>query len=223
MRELPLFPLHVVLFPGRPLPLHVFEPRYRRLLSDTLEHDGVFGVVAIRAGRETGEEAELFRVGTTAKIIRVETLEDGRSNMITIGTDRFRVIEQLPAEPYRRAIVEPLRDIDADRPAESTPTADMPNGDSAQLRRLLVPYLRDMGAPDDIEERLPDDASTLAWLASAAVQIDLPEQQRLLELSSTAARVSQVIALLRRETGIMRHFGSVGSLRPPGPGGAELN
>lgn len=215
MREMPLFPLHVVLFPGRPLPLHVFEPRYRQMLADTLDADGLFGVVAIRAGRETGEEAELFRVGTTAKIIRVETLEDGRANLITVGTDRFKVIEQLPPAPYRRAIVEPLEDADADQPPL--------NGHAARLRELLVPYLCDMGAPDEIAERLPHDSATLAWLAAAAVQIDVPEQQQLLELGSTAARVEEVLKLLRRETGIMRHFGSVGSLRPPGPGGAELN
>ena len=213
MRELPLFPLHVVLFPGRPLPLHVFEPRYREMLADCLERDRTFGVVAIRAGRETGE-AEIFRVGTTARIVRVEHLDDGRANVITVGTDRFQIIEQLPTDSYRRAIVQPLDDVDAacDR-----------NGDAARLRRLLVPYLRDMGADAAIEQRLPDDAPTLAWLAAAAVQVDLYEQQRLLELESTAARVSHVIALLRRESGIMRHFGSVGPLQPPGPGGAELN
>ena len=214
MRELPLFPLHVVLFPGRPLPLHVFEPRYRKMLADILAGDREFGVVAIRAGRETGEEAELFRVGTTAKIVRVEELDDGRSNLITVGMDRFQVIEQLPAQPYRRAIVEPLEDMDTSRHM---------NGEAKRLRRLLVPYLLDMGAPESIEDRLPDDAPTLAWLAAAAVQIDLAEQQRLLELESTASRVAEVIELLRRESGIIRHFGSVGTLRPPGPGGAALN
>lgn len=213
MRELPLFPLHVVLFPGRPLPLHVFEPRYRQMLADCLDGDQTFGVVAIRAGRETGE-AEIFRVGTAARIVRVEHLDDGRANVITVGTDRFQVVEQLPTDSYRRAIIQPLDDVDVDR--------DL-NGDAARLRRMLVPYLRDMGAPEEIEDRLPDDAPTLAWLAAAAVQVDVAEQQRLLELGSTASRVAEVIALLRRESGIMRHFGSVGPLHPPGPGGAELN
>lgn len=213
MRELPLFPLHVVLFPGRPLPLHVFEPRYRQMLADCLEGDGAFGVVAIRAGRETGE-AEIFRVGTMAKIVRVEHLDDGRANLITVGTDRFQIVEQLPTESYRRAIVEPLDDVDLMYTL---------NGNSAKLRRLLVPYLQQMGADEGIEERLSDDPPTLAWLAAAAVQADVFEQQRLLELESTAARVEQVIQLLRRESGIMRNFGSVGPLCPPGPGGAELN
>ena len=219
MRELALFPLHVVLFPGRPLPLHVFEPRYRQLLADTLAGDGVFGVVAIRAGRETGAEAEIFRVGTVARIVRVERLDDGRANLITVGTDRFRVIEQLPAEPYRRALVDTLTDSDVERP----PNGAREGGDAVALRRLLVPYLLQMGAPEEIEDHLPSDAPTLAWLAAAAVQIDVPEQQRLLELSSMASRVEQVIDLLRRESGITRRLGPVGRLRPPGAGGAELN
>lgn len=222
MRELPLFPLHVVLFPGRPLPLHVFEPRYRQMLSDCLEGDGTFGVVAIRAGRETGDEAEIFRVGTMAKIVRVEQLEDGRANLITVGTDRFQILEQLPADPYRRAIVEYLEDLDVTTTGEVT-NGSRAGGEIATLRRLLVPYLLDMGAPEEIEQRLPDDPPTLAWLAAAAVQVDVPEQQRLLEMDSTGRRLTEVIDLLRRESGIMRHFGSVGPLRPPGPGGAQLN
>lgn len=216
MRELPLFPLHVVLFPGRPLPLHVFEPRYRTMLQDCLDGDGRFGVVAIRSGSETAEASDLFRVGTEAQIIRVEELEDGRSNIITVGTDRFRVLEQLPAQPYRRAVVEAMDDVDADEPYPA-------NGVTERLRRLLVPYLREMGASEDIADRLPEGPAELAWLAAAAVQMDLPEQQRLLELDSTRSRVERVIELLRRESGLMRHFGSVGPLRPPGPGGVELN
>lgn len=214
MRELPIFPLHVVLFPGRPLPLHLFEPRYRRMLDDCLGADGRFGVVAIRAGRETGDDAELFRVGTTAKIERVERLEDGRANLLAVGVDRFRIVEQLPASPYRRAVIDDLDDVDV---------LSVRNDDATSLRALLAPYLRDMGAGDDIGERLPADAATLAWLASAALQLEVPEQQRLLELESTAERVGAVKELLRRETGIMRRFGSVSTLRPPGPGGAQLN
>jgi Lon protease-like protein len=222
VRELPLFPLHVVLFPGRPLPLHVFEPRYRRMLADCLEGDRTFGVVAIRAGRETGDEAEIFRVGTMARIVRVEQLEDGRANLITVGTDRFQILEQLPAEPYRRAVVEHLEDRDVSS-AGQVVNGSSAGEEAARLRRLLLPYLLDMGAPEDIEQRLPDDPSTLAWLAAATVQVDVPEQQRLLEMESTARRVTEVVDLLRRESGIAKHFGSVGQLRPPGPGGAQLN
>ena len=209
-----MFPLHVVLFPGRPLPLHLFEQRYRTMLEDCESNDGVFGVVAIRAGREVGEDAELFRVGTTARITRVERLKDGRANILAIGEDRFRIVEQLPADPYNRAIVDGMDDVDVN---------EAPNGRAAALRERLGPYLRGLGASPDILERLPDDSATLAWLGCAALQIEVPEQQRLLELGSTAERVTQVTELIKRESGIMRRFGTVSGLRPPGPGGAALN
>src|SRR2546428_795565 len=71
---LPLFPLHVVLFPGLPLPLHIFEPRYRLMVGRCLEASSAFGVVLIRAGREVGEPATPYSVGTTAPIVRHERL-----------------------------------------------------------------------------------------------------------------------------------------------------
>ncbi|HXL19893.1 MAG TPA: LON peptidase substrate-binding domain-containing protein, partial [Streptosporangiaceae bacterium] len=76
---LPLFPLNVVLFPHMALPLHVFEPRYRKMIGDCLEEGHSFGVVAIREGRETGP-ATPYGVGTLAKIVRIDRLDDGRMN-----------------------------------------------------------------------------------------------------------------------------------------------
>ena len=218
--ELPLFPLHVVLFPGRPLPLHLFEPRYRRMLQDCLEGDGHFGVVAIRSGREVGVPAEIHEVGTVAKIQSVKELPDGRYDIVTRGTERFRLRRLLqPGEqngqtPYLRGEVELLPELPVD--AAEAPRA-------TQLRGLLGPYLLGLGAPEELIERLPAAPAQLAYLAAAAVQVEVPEQQRLLELGSTVERLDATLALLRREAGLMRHFGTVGSLRPAGPGGPELN
>jgi Lon protease-like protein len=212
--ELPLFPLHLVLFPGRPLPLHLFELRYRQMLEDCLEADSTFGVVAIRAGQEVGQPAEIFPVGTVARIEHVETLDDGRFDILTRGVQRFRVGRMLEGTPYLRAEVELLEDGPVD-PATATR--------ATELRELLMPYLAGLGAPQELLARLPECPDKLAYLAAAAVQVEVPEQQRLLELDSTATRVAATLEMLRRETGIMRHLGTVGSLRPPGPGGAELN
>jgi Lon protease-like protein len=212
--ELPLFPLHLVLFPGRPLPLHLFEPRYRQLLDDCMAGDQRFGVVAIRSGREAGGCAEVFDVGTVAEIEQVDELPDGRFDILTRGVRRFRLCELLDGKPYLRGEVELLSDGPVD------------NGDvdqARQLRELLVPYLAGLGAPEELLRHLPSGPDQLAYLAAAAVQVEVPDQQRLLELDSTATRIAATLEMLRRETGIMRHFGTVGSLRPPGPGGAELN
>ncbi|HVM00272.1 MAG TPA: LON peptidase substrate-binding domain-containing protein [Egibacteraceae bacterium] len=212
--ELPLFPLHVVLFPGRPLPLHVFEPRYRTMLEDCLAADRRFGVVAIQAGKEVGGCAEIFEVGTVAQIESVTPLADGRSDILTRGVQRFRVQELVPGTPYLKARVELL--------AEGCAAAS-DRARAAQLRDLLVPYLAGLGAPDELLGRLPSDPDELAYLAAAALQTEVPDQQRLLELDSTGTRLAATLAMLRREASLMRHFGRVGSLRPAGPNGAQLN
>lgn len=212
--ELPLFPLHAVLFPGRPLPLHVFERRYRVMLRHCMDTDRRFGVVAIRAGREVGAVPEIFEVGTVAEIESVTTLADGRSDIAARGVRRFRVRELLDGTPYLRARVEELVDgtlCESDRHL------------AGQLRELLMPYLRGLGAPDEMLACLPQAPDRLAYLAAAAVQCGLREHQELLELDDTGQRLRATLDMLRRETGLMRHLGAVGLLRPHGPNGADLN
>ncbi len=122
---LPQFPLGSVLFPSMVLPLHVFEPRFRQLLddidplgNDLFEDDprldtgpvdaeqrdrGAFGVVLIERGSEVGGGELRTNVGTIATILRREPLPDGRSSLLCVGTERFRVDEWMPDDPYPRA------------------------------------------------------------------------------------------------------------------------
>lgn len=212
--ELPLFPLHVVLFPGRSLPLHIFEPRYQQMLSDCMAADGRFGVVAIKCGRDQGECAEVFDVGTVARIESVNALADGRADIITRGVQRFRVGCLVEGAPYLKAEVELLdEDVASARDHRR----------ATELRQLLVPYLSCLGAPEELLDRLPSEPNELAYLAAGALQTELPAQQRLLELDSTSTRLSTIVRMLRREASFLRHFGTVGSLQPPGPNGAQLN
>ncbi|HUH08814.1 MAG TPA: LON peptidase substrate-binding domain-containing protein [Egibacteraceae bacterium] len=214
MVELPLFPLHLVLFPGRTLHLHIFEPRYRQLLADSMDGDKRFGVIAIRAGREVGGGAEIYDVGTVAQIESVTALPDGRSEIRVRGAQRFRVVGALNGTPYMRAQIELLTD--------TGPThQEVARGEA--LRELLVPYLAALGAPEELLGRLPKGPDELAYLAAAALQVDVPELQSLLELDSAVARLSMTEEMLRREAGLTRRLGTVGSLRPPGPCGVELN
>lgn len=213
--DVPLFPLHLVLFPGRQLPLHVFEPRYRQMLEDCRREQNRFGVVAIRAGRAEGNgRVDLFEVGTVAQIEQVSELEDGRFDIVTRGTQRFRILDLLPGPSYLRADVELLEDA---------PSGPAERAQARQLRALLLPYLASLGAPAELLERIPVDPHELTYLAAAAAQVEVPEQQRLLELDSTGERLEATLRTLRRETGLIKHFGTVGSLKPPGPCGADLN
>ncbi len=211
--ELPLFPLHLVLFPGRPLPLHVFEERYRRMLADCLSGDRRFGVVAIRSGCEVGDVPEIYDIGTVAEIESVTTLADGRSDITTRGVQRFRVRELLGEAPYLRAVIELLDDVALNGEGEGT----------CELRELLYPYLASLGAPQELLSCLPEEPERLAYLAAAAMQVDVADAQRLLELDRTDERLEATLQMLRRETRLMRHLGAVGLLRPPGPNGADYN
>ena len=212
--ELPLFPLHVVLFPGRPLPLHVFEPRYRELLDDCLAADRRFGVVAIRQGRAEQGEADVYRVGTVAEIVRVERLDDGRSNIVTRGAERFRITGLRRDRAYLRAHVELLAE-------ESTDVGLAPF--VSALRSQLESYLEDIGAGETMAGRLPANGAALAWLAACAAELQLSEQQQLLEIDSVAQRLHTTMRLLRREHGLLRRLGHITVLRPQGPAGATLN
>lgn len=213
-RVLPLFPLHVVLFPGRPLPLHVFEPRYRTLLSDCLADDRRFGVVAIRYGRAERGVADVYSVGTVAEIVRVEGLDDGRSNIVTRGAQRFRIKRLLRDGPYLRADVTLLDEQSGD-PSLAPFTA--------VLRNHLQAYLCEMGAGEKLAGRLPANPAQLAWLAACAAELQLSEQQQLLEIDCLAARLKTTIKFLRREQHLFRRLGHVAVLRPAGPAGFTLN
>jgi len=117
VEQLPLFPLGTVLTPGMPLSLHVFEPRYRKLVADLLNDQDPrapeFGVVALRGGWEVGELQDLHEVGTTARVTDVLPLADGRCDLSAIGERRF-VIEQLDtaSRPYLMATVRWLAEPD---------------------------------------------------------------------------------------------------------------
>lgn len=211
---LPLFPLHVVLFPGRPLPLHIFEPRYRELLDDCMAADRRFGVVAIRYGRAERGRADVYSVGTVAEIVRVERLDDGRSNIVTRGAERFNITQLLEDGPYLRAQVELLDEEPAD--ARLAPYVSL-------LRTHLEAYLQDIGAGEPLVGRLPANPAALAWLAACAAELQLSEQQLLLEIDSLTERLRTTIRFLRREHSLLRRLGHVTVLRPQGPAGATLN
>ena len=109
---LPLFPLGAVLYPGMLMPLHIFEERYRQLVRDPLDRPEPrqFGVIAIRKGRETGIDGvhSLYEVGCTATLRRVDRHEDGRFDLVTVGTRRFRLIGLDETRPYYQGEIEPL-------------------------------------------------------------------------------------------------------------------
>jgi Lon protease-like protein len=115
METIPMFPLGGVLLPGLVLPLHVFEPRYRQLVSDCLESgEHEFGVVLIDRGSEVGGGDTRAEVGVVAMMLQVAELDDGRFAVVTVGTRRIRVVRWLDDDPYPQAEIEDWPDEPGD-------------------------------------------------------------------------------------------------------------
>lgn len=201
---IPLFPLGTVLFPGLLLPLNIFEARYRQLVRDLLEGPDDarrFGVLNIRHGREVGADSveALYAVGTTATVSRVVEQPDGGYEVLTVGTDRFRLLELDHGRPYLRGEVELLGDPVGD---EAEARARVPEL-LASYRAYLTTLTASRGTSLDLPE-LPDQPQLLSWLVAATVLVDPSVRQQLLEAPDTAARLAAEITLLRTETRLLR-------------------
>ncbi|MFB2976032.1 LON peptidase substrate-binding domain-containing protein [Microseira sp. BLCC-F43] len=187
VRELPLFPLpEVVLFPGRPLPLHIFEFRYRILMNTILESDRRFGILLW--DQVKGQPAD---VGCCAEIIRYQRLPDDRMKILTLGQQRFRVLEYVREKPYRVGLVEWLEDTPPQK--NLVPLA-------AEVEQLLRDVVRLSAKLTEQNIELPDDIPSLPrelsyWVASNLAGVAL-EQQAMLEMQDTAARLEREAEIL---------------------------
>jgi hypothetical protein len=211
-RTLPLFPLHVVLFPDMPLPLHIFEPRYRLMLGRCLAEGQPFGVVLIRAGRDVGAPATPYSVGTTAAILHHQRLPDGRYQILTVGRARFRVRDLDRRQPYLSGAVEPL------------PEPDPPPGAAelaAQLRAEARAFLAATAVSPS--SSLPSDPVALSYALPPLLGLPLHEQQALLETLAVGARLERLRALLTRERHLGPHVGPTLPVTPSTAGWPSPN
>ena len=198
---LPLFPLNTVLFPGVPLPLHVFEERYRILVGELVEGTGPrrFGVVALRHGLEAGEEHArdaLHDVGCVAELRRIDQYADGRYDLVTFGGPRFLLRDVDDSRPYLRATVEYVAD-----------TVGEPGGLTAAVVAEFGGYCEAVAGftgGQVAEPALPeDDPALVSWVVAAAMRLDLPEKQALLTIPDAATRLRRELSLLRRERALL--------------------
>jgi hypothetical protein len=200
---LPIFPLpSVVLFPGVFLPLHIFEPRYRDMVSDALASDRLIGMTLLRPGWEGDYEGQppVFSVGCTAVLTHCERLDDGRFNIILRGLDRFRILDEDTSRSYRRVLMEPL------------PEPPLTHDDRVSMGRLrtriealLSPSEREDGVDPRTAQAMkdPDLVNTLAQ------QLDFEplEKQALLETHSTLQRARGLVDLLEMRMLMARGVG----------------
>ncbi|MFM7423718.1 MAG: LON peptidase substrate-binding domain-containing protein [Elainella sp.] len=187
VRELPLFPLpEVVLFPNAALPLHVFEPRYRIMINTILQSDRRFGVLMIDP-----VEDKRATVGCCAEIIYHQRTPDDRIYMKTIGQQRFRVLDYVREKPYYVGLVEWIEDQPTDRDLHAL-TADI----SQLLQDVVYLSAKLMGKEIDLPDDIPDSPIELSYWVAANLQGVAHEQQMLLEMQDTAARLEREAEIL---------------------------
>ena len=215
--DLPLFPLHVVLFPDMPLPLHIFEPRYREMVMRCREDKSPFGVILMREGEEAGDQAAPHLIGTTARITQYEEMQDGRMNILVFGETRFRVTQTLHDKPYLSAKVEPLAE-EAGDPYLAQPAAEAVTSlFKKYLRALFAMTGRSLSAL-----QLPREPAYLSYAVASVLQVPLEEKQSLLEIGATTRRLEYEAEILRAEIeaqdalqgALGTHSDSVGRILP---------
>lgn len=190
VRELPLFPLpDVVLFPQQLLPLHIFESRYRMLLQSVLETDQRFGIV--RIDPNTGEMAE---IGCCAEVLQHQTTDDGRSYIVTLGQQRFRLLNIARETPFRTGMVSWIEDEAVDDP-------DSLNALSQTVSEALNDVVTLTGKLQGQDVTLPDDLPDLPrelsyWIGAHLDTRAAGEQQALLELTDTRERLQRQFEML---------------------------
>ena len=191
-RQIPLFPLQAVLFPGGFLPLHIFEPRYRAMIKFCLEHESEFGVVLIKEGEEVGDAATPYDIGTAARILHVEHLDNGNMHIITAGEYRFQILEIQEDHAYLTGRVRMLDDPDTEIEAVSesltAQTEEVYKAYEALSSRLIFAW--------QPPEEHPDDPRELAYQIGIRLRISLKEKQALLETIPLEQLLTREIEIL---------------------------
>ena len=192
---IPIFPLpNAVLFPNVFMPLHIFEPRYRAMVADTLAGDRIIGMVLLKPGFEADYEGRppIYPIGCAGVITHSEPLPDGRYNIVLRGIEKFQITGEDHAKPYRLATVDPLPEAvtDADRPQLRK--------DRQRLEALLVAAIERGGAEPKFPPAVADE--DLVNALAQYLALEPLERQALLERDGILARCRALIELLEIKT-----------------------
>jgi Lon protease-like protein len=190
------------------LSLHVFEPRYRQLVTDLLNAEGSgapeFGVIALRQGREVGQLGDIYQVGTVARVTDLLPHPDGRCDLTAVGDRRFTVDSlDVSSQPYLMASVRRLPE----------PDGDLRAGMVNSVRRAVEAHLQalrqldaDFGEP---AEEFSTDPRSASYAVARLASLPLADRQALLASPDTASRLRAARAVLRRETELIRQLRAV--------------
>ena len=190
VRELPLFPLpDVVLFPQEVLPLHIFESRYRIMLQSVLEADSMFGVIKLDPNTKN-----MAKIGCCAQVIKHHTAEDGRSNIITLGQQRFQVLEIVRSTPFCSAMVSWINDDNTDNLQKLDSLKDSVTEALSDVISLTGKLTN---TKNKVPDKLPNNPMELSfWIGAHLGGPVAEEQQRLLEERNTFTRLQREFEML---------------------------
>ena len=220
-RELPLFPLPLVLFPGVPLPLHIFEPRYQRMLADIRAQDSLFGLSYFDASESAEELPAVGHVGCVAEVTEIQPLPDNRSNILTVGLIRYRLEAYVDSgDPYLMGRVQFFEDEEEDR--------NFLEGRADEVSKLFLRIARAVRIINDERASLPDlpptEPERLSFLVAAAMELNTEVKLELLELRSTGERLKRLRDLLARAVADYEERARIhGIARGNGHGGKRID
>ncbi len=198
VRELPIFPLPVVLFPGMPMPLHIFEERYQKMLTDIRGGNNLFGLSYFDASVSDRDVPPAGHIGCVAEVAETQALPDGRSNILAVGLVRYEVESYVESgDLYLVGRAKYFEDDDHDDPVLTTQSQD--------VATMFMRVANSIRAINDERGNLPDisdtDPQKLSFLVSAALEIEVDQKQELLELRSTSDRLTRLRDLLAKVVG----------------------
>jgi Lon protease-like protein len=197
---IPIFPLpNVVLFPNVFLPLHIFEDRYRDMVSDALDEDRIIGMVLLRPGWEGQYEGRppVYPVGCAGLITHAERLSDGRFNIVLQGLEKFRIQDEDDSRPYRLARVDSIEESRGDGDKNEMRMA------RRRLEALLVPQPKGRGADPKVPPSMADE--DLVNALAQYLELEPVEKQALLERDGLLARCRSLIELLEMKVIVAQH------------------
>jgi uncharacterized protein len=207
---MPMFPLGSVLLPGMPLPLHVFEPRYKALVAHCLAGEPEFGVVLIERGSEVGGGDARTGVGTVARIVEASRFEDGRWAIGAVGTRRIRVEQWLPDDPFPRAEVEDWPEEPGEIDAEHL------RGVVGRFRRVLA-LAAELGVPvPPATVELADDPAVAVLQMTVATPFGPSDRYDLLAAPGPVERLALLAGLVDDQAELLEGRAAMGGAADPG-------
>lgn len=193
----PLFPLpNVVLFPNTPLPLYVFEERYRTMIREVIAGDGELIIALLRAGSESNySSAEVHEVACLGKIESYEELEDGKYNIVVVGVQRVRITGEVHHSPYRLVEVETIEDSEYNEAA-----AEIVSNHN-QLGALFARFTElATGVKQHAIELMPQlDFESLVNMVAMTLNLSIEQKQSLLEIDDVSERCSVLIPIMQQQ------------------------